>query len=63
MSVSTAVDDDPIGPKTYDWQLFRRLLGYLRPYIRAAVAALALIVVMAGLDLVGPWLTKVAIDR
>ena len=63
MSVSPTLDDDPIAAKTYDWQLFRRLLGYLRPYVAAATAALALIVLMAGLDLVGPWLTKVAIDR
>ena len=63
MSLQPAVDDDPIAPKTYDWHLFKRLLGYLRPYLGAAGAALGLIVVMAGLDLVGPWLTKVAIDR
>jgi len=63
VSVSPTLDDDPISAKTYDWQLFRRLLGYLRPYVAAATAALALIVLMAGLDLVGPWLTKVAIDR
>jgi ATP-binding cassette subfamily B protein len=63
MSVQTAVDDDPVAPQTYDWQLFKRLLAYLRPYLGAAAAAFGLIVVMAGLDLVGPWLTKVAIDR
>ena len=63
MSVQVAVDDDPVAPQTYDWELFKRLLGYLRPYLGAAAAALGLIVVMAGLDLVGPWLTKVAIDR
>ena len=62
MSVQTAVDDDPVAPKTYDWRRFKRLLAYLRPYLGAAAAALGLIVVMAGLDLVGPWLTKVAID-
>jgi ATP-binding cassette subfamily B protein len=62
VSVQTAVDDDPVAPKTYDWRLFKRLLAYLRPYLGAAAAALGLIVVMAGLDLVGPWLTKVAID-
>ena len=63
MSVQAAVDDDPIAPKTYDWVLFKRLLSYLRPYTGAAAAAFALIVAMSGLDLVGPWLTKVAIDR
>ena len=63
MSVQTAVDEDPVAPQTYDWQLFKRLLSYLRPYLGAAATAFGLIVVMAGLDLVGPWLTKVAIDR
>ena len=63
MSVQTAAEDDPVAPRTYDWDLFKRLLGYLRPYLGAAAAALGLIVVMAGLDLVGPWLTKVAIDQ
>ncbi len=63
MSVTAAVDDDPVLARTYDWQLLWRLLTYLRPHLGAAAAALALIVVMAGLDLVGPWLTKVAIDQ
>jgi ATP-binding cassette subfamily B protein len=63
VSVTRAVDDDPVLARTYDWQLLWRLLTYLRPHLGAAAAALALIVVMAGLDLVGPWLTKVAIDQ
>ncbi len=56
-------DDDPIAPGTYDWKLLSRLLGYLRPHLASVVAALALIVAISGLDLVGPYLTKVAIDR
>ena len=62
MSVAAAVDDDPVLARSYDWPLFKRLLGYLRPQKRAVAAAFALILAMAGLDLVGPWLTKVAID-
>jgi ATP-binding cassette, subfamily B, multidrug efflux pump len=58
-----APDDDPLAPKSYDWPLLRRLLGYLRPHLASASWALALIVVMSGLDLVPPYLTKVAIDR
>jgi ATP-binding cassette subfamily B protein len=61
--VSGYHDDDPIAPKSYDWTLFVRLLGYLRPHLGAVTAAFALIVAMAGLDLVGPYLTKVAIDQ
>jgi ATP-binding cassette subfamily B protein len=59
----TAPDDDPAPPPSYDWRLLRRLLGYLRPHHPAVAAAFALIVAQAGVDLVGPYLTKVAIDR
>jgi ATP-binding cassette subfamily B multidrug efflux pump len=63
MSVAPAQDDDPALARTYDWALLKRLLAYLRPHRRAVLVAFALIVAMSGLDLVGPWLTKVAIDR
>jgi ATP-binding cassette subfamily B multidrug efflux pump len=59
----TAPDDDPVLPPSYDWRLLRRLLGYLRPHRAAVAGAFALIVAQAGIDLVGPYLTKVAIDR
>jgi len=49
--------------KSYDRTLLRRLLTYLRPYKMAVAVSFLLIVVMAGLDLVGPYLTKIAIDR
>jgi ATP-binding cassette subfamily B multidrug efflux pump len=55
-------EDDPVA-KSYDRTLLRRLLVYLRPYWPAVLVSFLLIVVMAGLDLVGPYLTKVAIDR
>jgi ATP-binding cassette subfamily B protein len=55
-------EDDPVD-KSYDRTLLRRLLRYLRPYWAPVLASFLLIVLMAGLDLVGPYLTKVAIDR
>jgi ATP-binding cassette subfamily B multidrug efflux pump len=55
-------DDDPIG-RSYDRTLVRRLLGFLRPYRHALLGALVLIVAQSVLDLTGPYLTKVAIDR
>jgi ATP-binding cassette subfamily B multidrug efflux pump len=61
--VSGTPDDDALAPQTYDLRLLRRLLGYLRPHTGAVAAAFALIVALAGIDLVGPYLTKVAIDR
>lgn len=46
-----------------DAALVRRLLGYLRPYRRSAVAAVALLLLHSLLGVVGPLLTKVAVDR
>ncbi len=64
MSVAAAPpDDDSVVPKTYDRVLLRRLLRYLRPYGASVAAALGLIIAQSGLDLVSPYLTKVAIDR
>jgi ATP-binding cassette subfamily B protein len=61
--VSAVIDDDPLAPRSYDWMLLRRLLGYLRPHLPAVAASFALIVAQSGVDLVAPYLTKVAIDR
>ncbi len=55
-------EDDPVD-KSYDRTLLRRLLRYLRPYWAPVLASFLLIVGMAALDLVGPYLTKIAIDR
>jgi ATP-binding cassette subfamily B protein len=55
--------EDDVLSKSYDSRLLLRLLGYLRPYQGAVAASFLLIVVMAGLDLAGPYLTKIAIDR
>jgi len=55
-------EDDAVA-KSYDRTLLLRLLRYLRPYKGAVALSFLLIVLMAGLDLAGPYLTKVAIDR
>ena len=56
------IEDDPL-EKSYDSKLLLRLLTYLRPYVWPVFLSFVLIVAMAGLDLVGPYLTKVAIDE
>jgi ATP-binding cassette subfamily B protein len=55
-------DDDVVG-KAYDGRLMRRLLTYLRPYKLQASISLAAILLKAGADVLGPYLTKVAVDR
>jgi ATP-binding cassette subfamily B multidrug efflux pump len=59
----SAPDDEPALPASHDWRLLRRLLGYLRPHKGAVAVSFVLIVAQAGVDLVSPYLTKVAIDR
>jgi ATP-binding cassette subfamily B multidrug efflux pump len=49
--------------KPYDLKLMARLGGFLRPYWTLMVLALLSVLIMAGLDLVIPYLTKEAIDR
>ncbi|HET6217748.1 MAG TPA: ABC transporter ATP-binding protein [Acidobacteriaceae bacterium] len=55
-------DDDVVG-KAYDSRLMGRLLTYLRPYKLQAVISLVAILLKAGSDVLGPYLTKIAVDR
>ena len=55
-------DDEVLG-KAYDARLMRRLLRYLRPHRQVVVVALAAIIGHSLLQLVLPYLTKLAIDR
>jgi ATP-binding cassette subfamily B protein len=55
-------EEDKLG-KAYDARLMRRLLTYIRPYRGRVVIAVGMLVLASGLELVGPWLTKVAIDE
>ena len=55
-------EEEALG-KAYDARLMRRLLRYLRPYRWKVVAGVAILLVIAGLELLGPYLTKVALDE
>jgi ATP-binding cassette subfamily B multidrug efflux pump len=60
---SSAMDEDRISGKIYDWPLLRRLLKYGFPYWYLIVSAVIMIIAAAGLDIVGPYITKIAVDR
>ena len=54
-------EEEAIG-KTYDWQIARRLLCYLKPYSRLLIPALVLTLVLNLLGILQPKFTQYAID-
>jgi ATP-binding cassette subfamily B protein len=57
-----AAEEEIVG-KVYDSHLMRRLLGYLKPYKWQTFTALVAIILKAGMDVIGPFLVSVEIDR
>ena len=55
-------EEEALG-KAYDASLMRRLLRYLKPYRFKVALAVLMLVAASGLELVGPYLTAVAIDK
>ncbi|HLH01318.1 MAG TPA: ABC transporter ATP-binding protein [Bryobacteraceae bacterium] len=56
------MEEEALG-KAYDSRLMRRLLRYMRPYRAVVTASLALLLVDSLLQIIGPLLTKLAVDR
>lgn len=54
-------EEEALG-KAYDSRLMGRLLRYLGPYRRRVALAVVMLILASGLEAVGPYLTKVAID-
>jgi ATP-binding cassette, subfamily B, multidrug efflux pump len=55
--------DDDVEAGTTDRRLLHRLLGYLWPYRPRVALAVLLLLAGAGLELVGPLITRHALDR
>jgi ATP-binding cassette, subfamily B, multidrug efflux pump len=55
-------EEEALG-KAYDARLMRRLLEYLGPYRWKVALSVAVLLVVAALELVGPYLTMVALDH
>jgi ATP-binding cassette subfamily B multidrug efflux pump len=56
------LEEEVLG-KAYDSRLMRRLLTYMRPYWPIVAGSLALLLVDSLLQIIGPLLTKLAVDR
>ena len=55
--------EDEILGKAYDARLMARILRYLRPYWKLLAVSLAFFLLHTATQLLGPYITKVAIDR
>ncbi|MDQ6700349.1 MAG: hypothetical protein M3Z36_09200, partial [Acidobacteriota bacterium] len=56
------VEEEVLG-KAYDGRLMRRLLSYMRPYGKLIALSSVCLVVYSLLQVCGPLLTKLAIDK
>jgi ATP-binding cassette subfamily B multidrug efflux pump len=56
------VEEEVLG-KAYDSRLMRRLLVYMRPYWKMVVVSLVFLLIQSGLQVLGPLITKVAVDK
>jgi len=56
------LEEEVLG-KAYDSRLMRRLLTYLKPYKLVVAASLVLLLIDSLLQIIGPLLTKLAVDK
>jgi ATP-binding cassette, subfamily B, multidrug efflux pump len=56
------VEEEVLG-KAYDSRLMRRLLVYMRPYGKLVACSLVFLLIQSGLQVLGPLLTKIVIDK
>jgi ATP-binding cassette subfamily B protein/subfamily B ATP-binding cassette protein MsbA len=62
MAATQIRTDDEIIGKAYDAQIVRRLMGYLQPYRRSLLLALALMTAATIANVSGPYFVKLALD-
>jgi ATP-binding cassette subfamily B protein len=56
------VEEEVLG-KAYDGRLMKRLLSYMYPYRRAVFLSLVFLLISSLLQVAGPLLTRIAVDR
>src|SRR6266536_5085489 len=61
--MATFFQEDEILGKAYDARIMRRLLTYVRPYLRLIIVALVFLILLSLVDLVGPALIGYGIDH
>ena len=61
--MATFFQQDDILGKAYDARIIRRLLTYVRPYLRNTIVALVFLILLSLIDLVGPALIGYGINH
>ena len=61
--IGAELPDEEILGKAYDARLMVRILRYLRPYWKLLAVAFVFLLLQTGTQLLGPYITKIAIDR
>lgn len=61
--ISDLNQEDEVLGKAYDARLMARMLRYLRPYWKLLAVSLVFLLLQIGTQLLGPYITKIAIDR
>ena len=56
------ITGDVVG-KVYDSRIFKRLIGYLKPYTKYISVSFMLLILISALEVSFPYLTKIGIDR
>lgn len=60
---ATDIHEEEALGKAYDARLMKRLLRYLAPHWWLVVLAVAILAAASALEIIGPWITKVALDE
>jgi ATP-binding cassette subfamily B protein len=61
--IGAVYQDDEILGKAYDARLMARILRYLRPYWKLLAISFVFLMLQTATQLLGPYITKIAIDR
>ncbi len=57
------IHEEEVLGKAYDWKLMKRLLKYAKPYWILLTVSILLLIAITGLELLNPYLVKIAIDE
>jgi len=61
--MNNTFDEDELTGKAYDARIFRRIMTYILPFKFTFISAILLLLLGSGLQVVQPYLTKIAVDK